>query len=747
MANRKSPGSDGIPAEFYKKFWPKIGPTLLTAANFSLNEANELPNTQRRAYVTLVHKKGDRDDLSNWRPISLLNVDYKIITKTLATRLRLVVGEIISPDQTACIPGRTIEDNLFTLRDAIQYSHTHKEGFMCLSVDQEKAFDRVDHTFLQRVMEKFGFGLKFRKWIEVIYSNRTAHFLNNGYRTLAVLILRGLLQGCPLSMLLYIIYAEPLCCAIRADTSIKGVELPVPLKQGTSEHQKPTTHLLVSAYADDTSVYLKTGAGSAPSLDKIFKKLQDFEKATGAKFNATKTVACFFGTNPDSLYAGFPTRRYDLNWRDSSEEGIKILGITWYNDFKKTCETNYQNLYDKINLRLNHLSTRYLSIKGRALVLNTLALSKIWYTATVLPMPKAFSKKMEARMALFLWKDKGHYLSRFTLNKPLNQGGLSVKNCEIQASALTIKQTNTIITESRNPPWVSFARMWTQKHLHNLQPYTRFLSQYAQTSNPMHRFTNISTTPPSWYDNLCKMAKENSDLFKNKSELPTCKIMYTKILEKTLEHEQMGSVFDNKCCKKWDKHIPRHPIHWNRIWCTSFVGFNNKIQQDKLYKIRHHILTTGEDLNRPPKCMYCDHFKQLSVAETHMHLGVTCPFAKSVWEIYDPYVTALMGRPNTTTPHIDLFLGNFKNKNTLVITIISTVVHFLWKTRNDQKHENKVPNLEATDRQIKSSLRETVTLHYLKHKKNRTLDTFEEEFTTGHVLCALRDDKTLILNI
>ena len=743
MPNRRSPGSDGIPVEFYKTFWPKIGPLLLDVTLFSLNGSNILPTTLRRAYVTLVYKKGERNDLSNWRPISLLNVDYKIIAKTLANRLQMTVDGIISSDQTACIPGRTIEDNLFTLRDAIHYSQTHKEGFICLSVDQEKAFDRVDHPFLKRVMEKFGFGPKFIKWIETLYSNRTGHFLNNGHRTLLVSMLRGLLQGCPLSMFLYIIYSEPLSCLIRAQLSINGIPLPIPLKQFSPNTPKNTLQLLLSAYADDTTIYIKTGLGSVSGLEKTFQILQDFEKATGAKFNTQKTSACFFGVSPRSLSAGFPKTRFKLNWKDSCEEGIKILGITWYNDIDKTCKTNYDTLYDKVHSRLNLLSIRNLSIKGRALVLNTLALSKMWYTATVLPMPKPFAAKMEARMAFFIWKDKGHYLNRYTLNKPLNEGGLNVKNCKLQAIALTAKQINVIITENNNPPWAPFARMWTQKELKQLQPHTNFLNCYANiaTSSP---FLNIRSVPPKWYKNMCKVANENSELFRRQNELPTCKIIYTTLLNKTLKHEQQDTAFNNKACRKWEYHIPRHPIFWNHIWSTSFIGYNKNLQQEKLFKARHHILKTGENMNRPPKCRYCAHLKRPTVPmEDHMHLGVTCPFAKSVWDLYEPLISTIMGKPINSLSHVDIFLGNFKNSNPLVITIISTIVHFIWITRNEHKHENKIPNLKAIDRQIKSSLRETITLHYLINKKNHTLDTFEKCFSTGHVLCTLRGDRSL----
>ena len=197
---------------------------------------------------------------------------------------------------------------------------------MCLSIDQ--AFDRVDHAFLQRVLDKFGFGPNFRKWIETLYSDRTAHFLNDGFRTLAVRLKRGLLQGCPLSFILYVLIAQVLSASIRSNDQINGFELPV----CTASKKQKVPKLLTSSYADDTTLFLNPGKGSINSLHNIFHLFSIYEKATGAKFNESKTTATFFGPG----HFGYITDLFQLNWKDAEGEGIKILGITWYKDAGKT---------------------------------------------------------------------------------------------------------------------------------------------------------------------------------------------------------------------------------------------------------------------------------------------------------------------------------------------------------------------------------------------------------------------------
>lgn len=114
--------------------------------------------TQRRGVITLIFKKGDRTIRKNWRLITLLTTNYKILTKALATRLTLVLPSIINSDQTACIPGRTINDNLSLIRDVIAFANEMQTPLALISIDQLKAFDRVSHSFLFSTLQHFGFG-------------------------------------------------------------------------------------------------------------------------------------------------------------------------------------------------------------------------------------------------------------------------------------------------------------------------------------------------------------------------------------------------------------------------------------------------------------------------------------------------------------------------------------------------------------------------------------------------------------
>ena len=209
MKSDKSPGSDGLPAEFYNFFWDEICDTLLEVINFCFNRGL-LTESMRLAIISLLYKKGDIELLKNWRPISLLNVDYKIGSKAFASRLQLILPSILNSDQTCSVPGRSRFENLMLARDSIDYCQEKKLPLALSKIDQEKAFDRVNWDFLLKVLERMNFGPNFMCFIKTMYTDVSCQISNKGYLSRKVTLKRGVRQGCPLSPLLYCIVAETL---------------------------------------------------------------------------------------------------------------------------------------------------------------------------------------------------------------------------------------------------------------------------------------------------------------------------------------------------------------------------------------------------------------------------------------------------------------------------------------------------------------------------------------------------------
>ncbi len=168
LSSGRSPGIDGITTDFYHYFWNVLGQDFYEVVKECF-ENGFLPSSCRRAVLSLLPKKGDLGLLKNWRPVSLLCTDYKILAKCLANRLKRYLDTIIHSDQTYCVPERSIMDNLFLLRDAVDLSFKENINMGFLSIDQEKAFDRVDHGYLFSALSSFGFGERFISWVKLLY--------------------------------------------------------------------------------------------------------------------------------------------------------------------------------------------------------------------------------------------------------------------------------------------------------------------------------------------------------------------------------------------------------------------------------------------------------------------------------------------------------------------------------------------------------------------------------------------------
>ena len=163
-------------------------------------QKGDLPNSMYTALIRLIFKnKGEKIDLKNWRPISLLNVDYKIIAKAVTNRLSKFMPHIIGEEQSCGVNGRNIHDNLSILRDVTDYVNIFNTRAALLSIDQEKAFDRVDRNYLFSVMEKMGLPVNLINWIKVLYTKTRSSVIVNNFIGESFEVKRGIRQGCPLS--------------------------------------------------------------------------------------------------------------------------------------------------------------------------------------------------------------------------------------------------------------------------------------------------------------------------------------------------------------------------------------------------------------------------------------------------------------------------------------------------------------------------------------------------------------------
>ncbi|CAM2098423.1 unnamed protein product [Caretta caretta] len=237
MPTNKSPGMDGLTVEFYRVIWDIFGADLVTVWAKSL-QSGVLPLLCRRAVLALLPKKGDLRDLRNWRPVSILSTDYKIVAKAISLQLGSVLVDVIHPDQTYTVPDRSIFDNLFLVRDLLELGRRDGLSLALLSLDQEKAFNRVDHGYLLSTLRAFGFGPQFVGFLRVLYTSAECLIKLNWTLTEPVSFGRGVRQRCPLSGQLYALVIKPFLCLLQRRLTRLVL-------------REPELRLVLSVYADD----------------------------------------------------------------------------------------------------------------------------------------------------------------------------------------------------------------------------------------------------------------------------------------------------------------------------------------------------------------------------------------------------------------------------------------------------------------------------------------------------------------
>ena len=355
----KSPGLDGITAEFYQEFRPQLVPILTELYNNSLLQGY-LPKNFKQSIITLIFKnKGSPDEIKNWRPISLLNLDYKILTKTLTLRLKNTIANIINEFQS-CGPNRSIINNALNLKSIIKYIRQNDQNYAIISLDQEKAFDRIEHNFLKIVLQKYDFPPNFIKWFEILYTDIESKILVNGTFTSTFKIMRSVRQGCPLSMFLYALGLEPLIFKINQNPQILGIKIPN-MKNQIKSFQ----------HADDTTVIIR----DQKSYYSLKNETKNFSKASGSKINDEKTEILTFGD--------WENLKLETS-KSIFKEKIKVYGVFFGANENKE---NYLPRIQKIKQTINKWNKIYFNLFEKVIILKTYIFSILQYTMIFSEIP------------------------------------------------------------------------------------------------------------------------------------------------------------------------------------------------------------------------------------------------------------------------------------------------------------------------------------------------------------------------
>ena len=443
MDREKTPGTDGLPAEFYRTFWKDLSPLLISALNYSYDEGS-LSITQRRGIIKLISKKDAEPHLiKNWRPLTLLNCDYKIAAKAIANRIKSVIPKLINNDQTGFLKGRFIGENIRLIDNIINYASQKNIPGLLLFIDFEKAFDSLEWSFIERTLQYFGFGPSLISWFQTFYKNIESCVLNNGWASCFIQLQRGVRQGCPLSPYLFILSAEILAKAIRSNKNIKGISV-------------NNSEIKISQYADDTTFILN---GTSESLSATLQTIETFGSMSGLRLNSKKTEALWIGSMVGNKEKLFPEKNF--KW---PENKVKVLGVWLSIDPNITLNINYREKADKIKNILSNWKYRRLTLLGKIQVIKSLAASQLTYILAPLATNHKTIKEINDLFYSFLWDNKGDKIKRSVMINDYKNGGLKMVDIASFTKSLKTAWIKKYLDDSNCGKWKHFFELELRKY-------------------------------------------------------------------------------------------------------------------------------------------------------------------------------------------------------------------------------------------------------------------------------------------
>ena len=423
-----APGLDGIPYSFYSAYPDILLKYVKESWQYALT-TGELASSHKRSCITLLPKKGkDLTLVSNWRPIASSACDLKIITKAYADRLKLVLPSILCEAQAAYTPGRDISFNNRLVQIAKNYAIKNQEDFCAISLDAQKAFDSVDHRYIAKVLEVYGFPPEFIEVFSTLYSNLESVVQVNGFLSKEFGLSNGVKQGDALSCGLFVLAIDPLLRNLLSNTQIEGLHIPI--------SNNEVIEIKTIAYADDVTVVCRNAV-----LQPIFSEYERFSLISGLVLNADKTEVFNFIRSPQNRSRiSYLEKDYVL---DRKEE-IKMCGIWIARDEVREYKRNVLERIELMEAIIMGWGRRNLSLNGRMILAKTFLLSQIVFPAQVIKIQKKEIKKIEKLIYAFVNGAKNLYgperIARLTLKAPKEQGGINGIDVESFVKSIMAKQ-------------------------------------------------------------------------------------------------------------------------------------------------------------------------------------------------------------------------------------------------------------------------------------------------------------------
>ena len=624
--NNKSPGLDGLPYEFYKKVWHIIGIEFRDVLQSQLDQV-KLIDSDRVGATRLIPKVNEVPRIDELRPITLLNTDYKILSKVFVKRMKPVLPKVIRSGQLCTVGEKNILFGVSNLLYTIFHVKDRKRRACILSLDFYKAYDRVYIGYLVKVLERMNFSPTFISWIKMLHEGAQTKFILSEL-TESILVSFSIRQGDPLSMILFILYIEPFL--LHLGRTLTGV-----LVSGVPQ--------VVEAFCDDVNVTTE----DLDDLGRVECAVQKFECMSGA----------ILSRNYKCKIMGFGSWRGKRDWPLDfvrTEDEIKLFGIFFQSSYRSMIKRNWDYRFSKFQNSLHAWSSRFLSsLRSRVEVLNTFALSRVFYLASILPINKTMVNKFESALGNFLWKKSG-WLLRVALNEVKNmpeRGGLGLFCINGLCNSLLLSQFLRLL-KSNDTKSIGHVSFWIGDSLTDFLP---------GTDNGVH-----PTDIPNYYHNieyLITMARVDDDFVSN-WRLITNKQLYSSCIQSlpsTKVEEKAGISFENA---------------WKRIHGPIL----DSASRDICYLLVHNKLPVKErqfrvNLIEDPLCSICPG-AQINDID---HFFCSCIKVREVWSMIKNTIINMTGRSPPPDCQLLRFLFPKCNSENEFVWLIGNYVGEVWK--------------------------------------------------------------------
>nr|XP_027120381.1 uncharacterized protein LOC113737334 [Coffea arabica] len=619
MFPNKAPGVDGMSPCFFQSYWNIINADIVHAISSFFHTGNLL-KAFNETIISLIPKVDNPVMLANFRPISLCNVLYKIISKILANRLKRVLKHCISPSQSAFIPGRQILDNVIIAHELLHFlksKRAGKVGFMTLKLDMSKAYDRVEWKFLGRIMMQMGFCPTFVRWIMTCVSTVAYSFNLNGQKVGRVKPSRGIRQGDPLSPYLFIICTEGLSNLIKKAVDNKhltGIKI--------CRDSPMVSHLF---FADDSLLCCKASKKEAQKLKEV---LRIYGQASGQVVNFDKS-AMFLSRNSPKRIRGEVSKVLD-NMKEANSGKYLGLPMTIGRDKNQV----FGFLMNNIISKLQSWKQKLLSQGGKEVLIKAVIMAMPTYIMSCFKLPKGLCKAVSAKIARFWWgggeqENKVHWVRWSKLSEVKGKGGMGFRDLEASNLAMLAKQIwRIVINPNLLVSKVLKARYMKEEDWLGQQPpnnaswcwkkggkWNIGLLQLWFNEDIVNQISNI---PLSLYNRKDRLFWKHS-----KSGIYTVKTGYV-IAKEEKEVTNQRPAPDPET--SWE--IRKHTV-WKTLW-----SLNIKLKlKHFLWRCLQNGLATKDALYKRfgignKFCHCCG-----EDMETIEHIFFTCPTAKVIWKI------------------------------------------------------------------------------------------------------------------